>query len=573
MTDPQPWRVPSSLRFNLHLDDLLGQLQGQITAVLDVRDRLYQLLNAVISIGSDLELGDVLDRIVRAAMELVRARYGALAVLDEHGEKVEEFVYHGMDAEAVERIGHYPEGLGILGVLIREPKPLRLSDIRSHPESYGFPRDHPPMRSFLGVPVLVREVVFGNLYLADKEGGSEFDDADENLLTALATAAGIAIENARLYQVTQLSDRSRQATSEVVSALLSGQRTTDVLTLVAEWGRRLAGAVHASILLPTDDGEDMRIVAASGEDTDTMLGMTVSMADGRAGTVYHTGVPEAWDGHAVSSMPTLADLVEIGSRLVIPLGEAGQTRGVLVVYNRRDKGFRPMVLETLSSFAEQAALAIELFEQRRAAESVLVYEDRERIARNLHDLVIQHLFATGMSIESANRMIRVDPRTAAARLSKAVDDIDATIREIRSTIFALQNTDANPRGLRSRVLDVVSDSSSALGFEPSVHFAGLLDASVPVDVSDDLFAVLREALANVARHAHATSCTVRVEVGEDVVLEVTDDGVGLPGSGRRSGLVNLAERARRLGGSFRTRTEGTGTSLRWQVPVSRTAES
>ncbi|MBO0890994.1 MAG: GAF domain-containing protein [Acidothermales bacterium] len=572
MTEPPGWHVPSSLRLNPHLGDLLGQLQGQISAVIDVRDRLYQLLNAVISIGSDLDLGDVLDRIVRAAMELVQANYGALAVLDEDGDRVEEFVYHGTDAGDVDRIGHHPEGLGILGLLIKEPKPLRLSDIGSHPGSYGFPAEHPPMRSFLGVPVLVRDVVFGILYLADKEGGSEFDDADENLLTALATAAGIAIENARLYQVTQLSDRSRQATSEVVSALLSGQRTTEVLTLVADWGRRLADAVHANILLPVEGDDAMRIAAASGEDTGTMLGVTVSMADGRAGTVYHTGVAEAWDDYAASSMPHLADLVEMGSRLVIPLGEAGQTRGVLVVYNRRGARFRPMVLETLSSFAEQAALAIELFEQRRAAESVLVYEDRERIARNLHDLVIQRLFATGMSIESASRMIGVDPRTAEGRLSRAVDDIDATIREIRSTIFALQNADTDPRGLRAKVLDVVSESSSALGFEPSVRFAGLLDTNVPVDVSDDLLAVLREALANVARHARAASCTVRVEVDEDVVLEVTDDGVGLPESGRRSGLANLAERARRLGGSFTTGAEGTGTSLRWQVPVTRTAE-
>jgi signal transduction histidine kinase len=571
MTENEPGPVPSSLRPNLRLDTLLGQLQEQIAAVIDVRDRLYKLLNAVVAIGSNLNTGDVLDRLVRAAADLVDARYGALAVLDEHGDKVEQFIYHGMDADAVERIGHYPEGLGILGVLIREPKPLRLSDVSSHPDSYGFPPNHPRMRSFVGVPVLVRDVVFGNLYLAEKVGASEFDEADENLLTALATAAGVAIENARLYQETQLSDRSREASSEIVSRLLSGQPTTEVLTLVADWGRRLADAVHANVLLPTDDDNGMRIVATSGEDTDKMLGINVTMDDGRAGAVYHTGVPEAWDGHAVSSMPTLADFVEIGPRLVIPLGEAGQTRGVLVVYNRRGKTFRPKVLETLTSFAEQAALAIELFEQRRAAESVLVYEERERIARNLHDLVIQRLFATGMGIENATRMIGVEPRTVAGRLSKAVDDIDATIREIRSTIFALQNTDA-PRGLRSRVLDVVTESSTALGFEPSVHFAGLIDTNVPIDVSDDLVAVLREALANVARHARATSCGVQVDVGDEVVLEVDDDGIGLPDTGRRSGLANLAERARRLGGSFTTQAGGSGTSLRWQVPLNRTVE-
>ncbi|HEX6444600.1 MAG TPA: GAF domain-containing protein [Streptosporangiales bacterium] len=570
MAGLEQWRAPSSLRPDeMDLPDLLGQMQRQVTTVIDVRDRLYELLNAVISIGSNLELSEVLDRIVRAGMELVQARYGALAVLDAHGERVEEFIYHGVDADEAAPIGHYPEGLGILGVLIKEPRPLRLSDINAHPEAYGFPPNHPHMRTFLGVPVLVRDVVFGNLYFTEKTDGKDFDEADEDLLTALATAAGVAIENARLYQETQLSDRSREASSAIVSALLSGLPTTEVLTLVAEWGRRLADAVHANILLPTDDENGMRIVATSGEDTDKMLGMNLTMTDGRAGAVYRTGVPESWDGYALSSMPTLAEIVEIGPRLVIPLGEAGQTRGVLVVYNRRGKTFRPKVLETLTTFAEQAALAIELFEQRRAAESVLVYEERERIARNLHDLVIQRLFATGMGIENATRMIGIEPRTVARRLGKAVEDIDATIREIRSTIFALQNTDA-PLGLRSRVLDVVTESTSALGFEPSVHFAGLIDTNVPIDVSDDLIAVLREALANVARHARATSCGVQVAVGDDVVLEVTDDGVGLPETGRRSGLANLAERARRLGGSFTTQAGGSGTSLRWQVPLRRT---
>jgi signal transduction histidine kinase len=571
MTEREPWRAPSSLRPELDLPDLLGQMQRQVATVIDVRDRLYELLNAVISIGSNLELPEVLDRIVGAAMELVEARYGALGVLDGNGERVEEFIYHGLDADEAARIGHLPEGLGILGVLIKEPRPLRLSDISAHAESYGFPTNHPPMRTFLGVPVLIRDVVFGNLYLSEKKSGKAFDDADENLLTALATAAGIAIENARLYQQTQLSDRSRQASSEIVSALLSGEPTNQVLTLVAEWGRRLADAAHANILLPAG-GNRMRIVATSGEDAEMMLGVQVTMEDGRAGAVYQTGVPESWDGHAVSSMPTLAEVVEIGPRMVIPLGEAGQTRGVLAVYNRQGKTFRPKVLETLTSFAQQAALAIELFEQRRAAESVLVYEERERIARNLHDLVIQRLFATGMGIENATRMIGVEPATVAGRLSKAVDDIDATIREIRSTIFALQNNDANPHGLRPRVLDVATESSPALGFEPSVHFAGLIDTDVPIDVSDDLIAVLREALANVARHAHATSCAVKVDVSDEVVLEVTDDGIGLPDTGRRSGLANLAERARRLGGSFTTQASGAGTSLHWRVPLLRTVE-
>lgn len=560
-------RSSRTLHPRLHLDELLSQLQDQIDAVVSTRDRMHQLLEAVVSVGSNLDLKDVLDRIVTAAVELVDARYGALGVLDDAGERLTEFRYRGVDRAEADDISHLPSGLGILGVLIQHPQPLRLADLSEHPDSYGFPENHPPMRSFLGVPIRVRGTVFGNLYLTEKRGGRRFDESDENILEALAAAAGIAVENARLYEAAQLGEKWRIASSEVVSALLSGINTAEVLELVAERARELADAVQANVLLPAEQDESLRIVAAAGEDAQLLTGVVVSMSDGRAGAVYESGVPESWGTGDVAPVQRLDQIVTIGPRLVVPLGETGQTRGVLVTYNRPGVPFSPLVLETLSAFAEQAAVAIELFERRRDAEMLSVYEDRDRIARNLHDLVIQRLFATGMGIESASRLVGVDPATASERLGKAVDDIDHTIREIRSTIFALQNPATTERRLRTRILDVVAESTSALGFEPSVRFDGLVDTMVPDDVAHHLLAVLREGLANVAKHANAGTATVLVAVADDVHLEIRDDGVGLAPEGRQSGLANLAERARVLEGSFSAGAEPPGTVLRWRAPV------
>lgn len=557
----------ASIHPRLRLDELLHQLQEQVGAVLDVRDRMHRLLDAVVSVGSQLELSEVLDRIVRAAIDLVDARYGALGVLDEHSTRLAEFVYEGIDEATARRIGHLPEGHGLLGQLIKDPRPLRLRDIAEHPESYGFPPHHPPMHSFLGVPVYVRGQVFGNLYLTEKRSGGEFDETDLSILEALATAAGVAVENARLYETTQLGERWREASSEVASSLLSGADTPDVLQLIAERARTLAGAVQASVMLPSDDGQGLRIAAAAGPDSDKLRGIVVTMEDGRAGAVYASGVPEAYDAPPQPPLKRLADITDIGPRLVVPLGRTGQTRGVLLAYQRGGSPFRPVVLGTLTAFAEQAAVAIELSEHRRDAERMSVYEDRDRIARNLHDLVIQRLFATGMRIESAIRLFSVDSPAAIARLTTTVDDIDATIREIRTTIFALQTPEAQRAGLRREILDLVTELAPVLGFEPSVRFTGLIDTAVPDQVAGHLLAVVREALTNVAKHAHARSAVVSLVVDQDVDLEVSDDGVGMPPTGHRSGLANMAERASELGGACTVTAADPGTLVHWEVPI------
>lgn len=365
---------------------------------------LHELMDAVLAIGSDLDLPAMLRRIVESATGLVDARYGALGVLDETHTFLSEFITVGIDDEARAAIGELPHGHGILGLLIVDARPLRLPDIHAHPDSYGFPPGHPPMRSFLGVPVLVRGQVFGNLYLTDKRSAAEFSQADEDLVIGLAAAAGVAIENARL---------------------------------------------HARL-------NDMVLV-----------------------------------------------------------------------------------------------------------------EDRERIARNLHDTVIQRLFATGMSLQGSVSLVRADPEAAVGRIEEAVDDLDETVKHIRTAIFGLEAARPRRDGTRARILALVHQAIGALGFEPRVLLDGPVDTGMGELLAAELIATLREALSNVARHARATEASVEVAFGDDVRLVVADDGVGPPSADapRGKGLANMAERAARLGGAMSLRAnQPRGTVLEWRVP-------
>ena len=370
------------------------------------RTSLQQLMEGVSAIGSDLDLPAMLRRIVQAATELVDARYGALGVLDDTRSWLSQFITVGIDDAGRAEIGELPHGHGILGLLIVDAKPLRLPDLRAHPDSFGFPPGHPPMTTFLGVPVRVREEVFGNLYLTDKRSGEMFSQLDEELVIALAGAAGVAIENARL---------------------------------------------HARI-------REMALV-----------------------------------------------------------------------------------------------------------------EDRERIARDLHDTVIQRLFATGMSLQGTVRLVDNDPPAAVERIEAAVDDLDLTVKHIRTAIFGLEASRPVKEGTRSRVLALAREATGPLGFEPRVLLDGPVDTGIDDQVAAELLATLREALSNVARHARATEVDVAVELHDDLCLTVVDDGVGppAPDAPRGNGLSNMEKRAVRLGGSLElTEAVPHGTRLRWRVPRS-----
>ncbi|WP_019633344.1 GAF domain-containing sensor histidine kinase [Actinomadura atramentaria] len=542
----------------LQLDDLLAELQARLETARSTRDRVHALLEAVVSIGGELDLASVLRRIIEAATTLVDARYGALGVIAEEGERLVEFVTVGVGQAEIDAIGHWPHGRGILGLLIREPHPLRLPNLSEHPESYGFPADHPPMGTFLGVPIRVRDEVFGNLYLTEKAGGGEFDADDEVVVGALATAAGVAIENARLYEEGRRREQWLEASAEVATRLLSGTGTREVTSLVAERARRIADADLAVVSLADRAAGEFVVDAADGADAAALRGRRVPMDEAVTAPVFRTGAPLRVEDAARPGGG--------GPLLAVPLGTGRSARGVVAVANRSGGAtFGEATQRLLEAFGTQAAVALELADRRRDAERLALLEDRDRIAKDLHDTVIQRLFATAMTLLSAIKI--AESAEVSNRVQRAVDDLDDTIRQIRSTIFALQ-TAPDADALRSRFHALLDAAAEHLGFAPSVRLDGLLDTAVPDEVGEQLLAVAREALSNVARHAGATRVTVAVSVGDELVLRVVDDGVGITPGGRRSGLANLRDRAKALGGSFAVRPgPDGGTELLWRVPL------
>jgi signal transduction histidine kinase len=553
----------------LRLDDLLGELQARLQAVLDARDRTHALIEAVMAVGSQLDLEMVLKQIVDAAVTLVSARYGALGVIGEGG-KLAEFIPVGLGEPQIAAIDHWPEGRGLLGELIRNPRPVRIPDIAADPRSSGFPAGHPPMRTFLGVPVRVRDEVYGNLYLTEKRGGGGFDEDDEALVVALAAAAGVAVENARLYAEARRQQQWLRANAEVTRRLLSGDEPDEVLGLVVRQALEISGADLVVLALPTASREQLVIEHAFGDGADAARGLVLPATGSASGIVMATGKPLAVDDFATDGRVAAVarQHMLLGPAVLVPLGPAGNVRGVLTA--GRQQGALPLsppAVEMVITFAAQAGIGLELAEHRKDAQRILLFEDRDRIARDLHDQVIQRLFATGMSLQGATALM--PGSDAARRVEQAVDALDETIRDIRSAIFELQSRgEAEPPGLRTRILAVVDEMADPLGFAPALRMAGQLDSRVPGQIAAQLLAALREALANAAKHAAASRVDVTIEAGTDLVLLVKDNGTGMKKTSRRSGLANLAERADALGGTLRTETaDGGGTALEWRIPL------
>ncbi len=489
-----------------------------------------ELIDAIVSMGSEPNLDAVLRRIVTAATTLVDAEYGALGVLSSPtSHRLAEFVTVGMTDDQIAAVGQLPSGHGVLGLLIHEPSPLRLDDLTRNDDSFGFPPNHPPMRTFLGVPIRVRDEVFGNLYLTEKRGGV-FSEADERVVVALAAAAGMAIANARLHEAGSLRERWLVAAADMTTELLSPQTQVSVREIIGSHLRAVAPQSQTFAILT---GEDMLV--PSGTNTG---------ADG-----------DSW--------PNVAQ-AEIKRE-----GAPGVVIGIVLNPESTEEDFITMT-ELLHRFAEQATLALRVAEARTIAEQIALSDDRDRIARDLHDLVIQRLFASGMALESSTRLI--ESPVATERIHRVVDELDTTIREIRTAIYSLQNysqDDERPVGLRSRTLELARAAADSLGVTPTVQFDGPVDSLVSSQVTTQVEAVVVEGLSNVARHAAASKVqlTVRVAEGELRVV-IADNGVGIPATARRSGLANLAARAEALGGTCTADSpdEG-GTRLLWCVPL------
>lgn len=511
------------------------------------------LLEAVVAIGSDLDLHAVLDRIVQSACTLTAARYGALGVLGTDGQ-LSDFVTHGIDDELRARIGDLPHGRGILGLLISNPDPLRLADLSTHPASVGFPPHHPPMRTFLGVPVRIRGTVFGNLYLTEKDGGHTFSPQDEVLVQALASAAGFVIENARSYQHSERQRRWLGATARLAEVLQPPIDLADAQLQVAIAARSALGTDEAVGVAVLANGEP-RVVAVDGRDREPFAPLLAEAAD-----VVRAAINEGEVGGRTTS----------GGRpvIVVPLPTHLTAPAALVAVRPPERLQSQVAHETrelMAAFGTQAALALDRIRAVADREELALVSDRDRIARDLHDVVIQRLFATGLQLQGI-RMKALLPLVQ-ERLDQAVADLDETIRDIRSTIFELRQ--ARPGGVLAQVRALAEGYAETLGFSPVVRSHGPVDTVVTDAVGEQLLAVLREALSNVARHAAATGAWVDLVVDDGAVtLTVTDDGRGLPDTPHESGLANARRRAVDLGGSFvLSAAEDGGTVLRWQAPV------
>ncbi|TIC83250.1 GAF domain-containing sensor histidine kinase [Nocardioides sp. GY 10113] len=556
---------------NPEFDQLLDQLIHPAEDVLTAQQRLRGLLRANRSVIGDLSLSSVLRRIVEAACELVDAEYGALGVISPEG-GLDEFIHVGMDEDAVARIGRLPEGKGLLGALIEDPCPIRLRDLHDDPRSVGFPAGHPPMRGFLGVPIRVRNEVFGNLYLAS-EADANFTAEDEEMVSALAATAGVAIENARLYGEAERRQVWLRATTEITRQLLLVE-DGDALRLISERVVELAAADIVTVVLPAEEGRDLVVAVAVGPGAGDVRDAAYPIEGTLTERVLSTGRAAVLEDSAELSriergVVDLRDGSSVGPVMALPLAGARGIRGVLMIGRRHGRRtFGEADVDMATTFANQASVALELADGRRDAQRMTLLEERARIARDLHDHVIQQLFASGMTLQGA--LIALGDSPAAEPVARVVDDIDDAIRQIRTSIFQLRPHSPLGGGLRAAVLEVVRTVVPSLGHEPFVYFAGPVDVVSDDSLADDASAVVREALTNAARHARSTRVDVGVSVsGPTLRITVDDDGVGLSTSPRSSGLANLQQRAEERGGSFRVGTpdSGRGTRVVWEVPT------
>jgi signal transduction histidine kinase len=507
------------------------------------------LLGAVTAISSDLDLTSVLTRIVEAATALTGARYGALGVLGNDGELV-EFITTGIDDRTRALIGDLPRGRGILGVIIEDPSGLRLADLKAHPSSVGFPPNHPPMTSFLGMPVRIRGTVFGNLYLTEKGGDGPFTEADESLVEELARTAGYVISNARSFA---LSERRRQwleASAELAELLQPPVDLDAVLPQIVSTARQVSRA-RAVALWSSLGPEHDTVSVAPDADADWVAGvLTEARSTVEPGTSASV-VTSSADGVPLVVVPLRSHLAPVTALVAVAHPDAG----LLDVQDR----------DLFAGFADQLALSLDRTQALADRQELALISDRERIARDLHDIVIQRLFATGLQLQGVAAM--TGGSAISERLDKAVADLDDTIKAIRGTIFELQ--DRRGDSLRAAIRKLVKEYVPVLGFTPVVRTSGPVDTAVPAALGAQLLAVLREAVSNVARHALADGAEVDVVVaGDRLELRVADDGVGLPPEVSESGLRNARRRADDLGGTLEVSRVGErGTVLVWRVPL------
>lgn len=549
---------------------LVGKMHEQLDELLAARDQMEHLLRVIVEIGSGLDPEATFHRIIAAARELTSAPYGALAIRDADGNLV-SFVHEGMDAPTVGRIGHLPVGKGLLSLSLLDTPALRMDDLTAHPAAVGFPEHHPPMRAFLAVPITIRDTVFGNLYLTHVDPQRVFSESDEMTARALAFAAAVAIDNAQVFERERTSVKWMEASREITTALLSSEPHRRPLQLIAERARVLTDAEQAIVLVPDDTGapeeqvDTLVVSAAVGRHAAEVIGQRVPVQGSTTGAVFRVGEPLI-TGEFRYPIQAFTD---VGQRpaVVMPLRAHDEVVGVIAIARGADQPpFTEGYLDVVRDFATHAAIALVLAAAREDARQLTILAERERIAHDLHDHVIQRLFAAGMTLQGT--LARVRSPEVAERLNRTLDDLQTIIEEIRTTIFALKSpADANV-DFRHRIQRVVTDLAANRDVVTTVHMDGPM-TTVTGELADHAEAVVAEAVSNALRHSGASRVSVNISAADMFVLDVVDNGCGIaPDNTRRSGLANMQRRAEQLGGScsVTTRPEG-GTVVHWVAPL------
>lgn len=550
---------------------LVGRMHQQLDELLVARDQMERLLHVIVEIGSGLELDATLCRIVRAAKDLTRAPYGALAIRDPEGGLI-SFVHDGIDAETAARIGHLPVGKGVLSISLLDTPALRLDDLTRHPAAVGFPEHHPPMQGFIGVPITIRGAVFGNLYLTHDEPGRVFSESDEVAARALAIAAAVAIDNAQLFEHERTSVKWMEASREITTALLSNAESgPKLLQLIADRACALTEAEQAIVLvpvdadLPVDDIDTLVISAAVGLNASEVIGQEIPVDRSTSGRVFRSGAAVISES---LSYPIQA-FTDVGQRsaILMPLRTDDDVLGVIAVARSADRPpFDDSYLDLVSDFATHAALALVLASGREHARQLTLVGERERIAHDLHDHVIQRLFAAGMDLQGT--VARARSPEVAERLNRTLDDLQTIIEEIRTTIFQLKSPLQHESGFRHRIQRVVTDLTESRDIVTTVRMHGPTTA-VGGELAEHAEAVTAEAVSNAVRHSGASRLTIEVNVADMLTLDITDNGSGIPDDNRRrSGLANMAYRAEQVGGRCEISNQATGgTRVHWTAPL------
>jgi signal transduction histidine kinase len=554
-------------------------------------ERLRRLLEVGRTLVAELQLESVLRQVLETARELTDARYAALGILDERKQELERFLYVGIDADTRREIGPLPRGRGVLGEPIRRPEPLRLPDVTEHPRSYGFPPGHPPMTTFLGVPVMIRGEAFGNLYLTDKAGGAEFDEEDQESVLVLAEWAAIAIENARLYEGVrrrreelERAVRGLEATAAIARAVGFETELARVLELTVKRGRALVDADSLLVLL--DEAGTLRVAAAAGQVGPDVVGMELQLEGTLARSVLDTGAPErvgelsGRPGHGLDAI-----VGDARSALVVPLGFRSKGRGVLVALDRAQDGpaFDADDEHLLTSFGASAAIAIataQSVEAERLRHSIRASEqERRRWARELHDETLQDLGAMKMGLETARAAGRSELLDES--VERAVEQLDLTIRGLQSLITELRPAALDELGLRPALEALIERTRATSGIEVELRMdlapRGPGQTQLESEVATTVYRVVQESLTNAVKHANADRVNVEIqETGPDLIVAVRDDGAGFGPEDREDGgfgLIGMDERVSLVGGRLEIDSApGRGTTVRARLPARHAEE-